>query len=376
MSLSTAISYPNHRSAPLAGIRPFVELLDQSGVVDQFWVWDELTGWSPEGFAVPEGVEPPDPHSTHDPFIECAFAVAASNRIGVRMTTDAVRSAPAELTRKLLSLASATEGRVTVAIGGGEARHIKPYGYTAGEGMARMEDIFRLARTLLKADKPFDFDGNHWHFRNAYIGRERQRKPEFWALGGGPKLSAIAAQYADGLESGVPSAIANLEQFAEQVHNVRKLVAQFGRDPDSFGFGVWLTVGLHEDRAALEQAMGAASLKWFAASYGRFNQAAWAQEGLESVFPPKWHYGVNYLPFNMTGREAEAIAARVPRAMVDKAAFWGTPQEAAAFGRRFVDAGATFVGIVDVMPLATGQDGWMPSIQRSIDVCRLLKSNP
>ena len=59
--------------------------------------------------------------------------------------------------------------------------------------------------------------------------------------------------------------------------------------------------------------------------------------------------------------------------MVEKAAFWGTPEAAAAFGKRFIDAGATFVGVVDILPLATGQEGWMPSIQRSIEVCRLLK---
>lgn len=374
MAITTAISYPNHRSAPLAGIKPFVELLDQSGVVDQFWVWDELTGWSPEGFGVPDGAERPDVHSTHDPFVECAFAIAASKRIGLRMTTDAVRSRPAELTRNLLSLAGATEGRVTVAIGGGEARHIKPYGYNAGEGVARMEDIFRLARLLLNEEKPFDFEGNHWRFRNSYIGRVRPRKPEFWLLGGGPKFTAIAAQYADGIEAGVPSAIASIDQFAEQVHNVKRQVAQFGRDPEAFGFGIWLTTAMHEDAAVLERAKEASSLKWFAASYGRFNQAAWANEGLESVFPPRWHYGVNYLPFNMSGKEAEAVAARVQRAMVEKAAFWGTPESAAAFGKKFVDAGATFVGVVDILPLATGQDGWMPSVQRCINVCRLLKS--
>lgn len=369
----TAIPYPNHRSAPLAGIRPFVEMLDQSGVVDQFWVWDELTGWAPEGFGVPPGMEAPDPHSTHDPFIECAFAVAASGRIGVRMTTDSVRSRPAELTRMLLSLASATEGKVTVAIGSGEARHIKPYGYKPGEGIARMEDIFRLSRKLLTADRPFSFEGNHWNFRNAYVGRIRPRLPEFWALGGGPKLVDIVAQYGDGIEGGVPSAVANLEVFEQQVHTVRQRVEAFGRDPNAFGFGIWLTVGLHEDRKVLEQAMGAATVKWFSASYGRFDQSLWAKEGIQSAFPSDYHYGRNFLPFNMTAQYADEIAARVSPALVEKAAFWGTPEEAAAFGRKFIDAGATFVGVLDVLPLGLGPQAWPDSIRRSIDVCRLLK---
>lgn len=371
--LRTAIPYPNHRGAPLAGIRPFVETLDASGVVDQFWIWDELTGWAPEGFGVPDGAEIPDAHSTHDPFIECAFAVAASSRIGVRSTTDAVRSRPAELTRTLLSLASATSGPVTIAMGSGEARHIKPYGYKPGEGIARMEDIFRLARELLNAERPFDFDGHHWTFRNAYIGRLREHKPEFWALGGGPKLMDIAAKYADGLEGGVPSAVASLEVFSEHVQAMRVKLDHAGRDPADFGFGIWLTVGLHEDRGEIQKAMDVATLKWFSACYGRFNQALWESEGLETVFNPKWHYGVNFLPFNMNAKECEAIAARVPRAMVEKSAFWGTPAEAAAFGQQFIDAGASFVGVLDVMPLATGPAGWPDSIARSIEVCRLLK---
>lgn len=369
-----AVAFPNHRTAPLAGIRDFVGALDASGVVDQFWVWDELTGWAPQGFGVPEGLPAPDAHSTHDPFVECAFALAASPTIGVRMTTDAVRTRPAELTRTLLSLASATEGAVTCAVGLGEARHLSPFGHPVGQAVGRLEDVLVLTRKLLDADGPFSYRGKRWTFDNGYIGTYRPSRPEMWGLGGGPKFTDLCAKYADGIEASFPNAVPNLDVFATRVTSIRERVESYGRDPDAFGFGVWLPCGLHEDPGVIDAAQNSPQIKWYSASYGRMNQAEWEHEGLQSAFPPSWHYSRDYMPFTMTAREAEDIVARVPQSMCERSATWGTAEQAAKVGQEWIAAGATFVGLLDIMPLHTGPAEFPASTARLLDVARRLKS--
>ena len=108
--VSTALPFDNHRTTPLAGVGPFVAGLKHVGV-DYLWLWDELSGWSPKHLWTPENsplASLMDQDATHDPFIEAAFAIAADPTVNVRLSTDAVRSAPAELMRKLYSLQSAT----------------------------------------------------------------------------------------------------------------------------------------------------------------------------------------------------------------------------------------------------------------------------
>lgn len=370
-----AVAYPNHRSTPLAGIQDFVGALEGSGVVDQFWVWDELTGWAPQGFGVPAGMDAPDAHSTHDPFIECAFALAASQRIGVRMTTDAVRSRPAELTRTLLSLASATQGAVTCAIGLGEARHMTPFGHPTGQALSRLKDVLILTRKLLDTDEPFSYNGKRWNFDHGYLGTYRPARPEIWGLGGGPKFTELCAQYADGIESSFPNAVPNLDVFASRVSTIRDRVEAAGRDPGEFGFGVWLPCGLHEDPDVIAAAQDSPQIKWYSASYGRMNQDEWRNEGLQSVFPRGWHYSNDYMPFTMTAADADAVVANVPREMCAKSATWGTAEQAVKVGRDWIEAGATFVGLLDIMPLHTGAAGFPESMSRLLQVAAGLKAH-
>jgi phthiodiolone/phenolphthiodiolone dimycocerosates ketoreductase len=174
-AVQTAIPFDDHRTTPIAAIAPFTQFLRRSGV-DFFWLWDELSGWFPRSLWVPE-VSPTatvmDGDSTYDPFIEAAFALAADPALNVRLSTDAIRNGPAELIRKLYTLQSATEGQVTLALGAGELRQTRPFGYRRSEGLARMEDLLKLSHLLWEADEPFDFEGNHWTFKNGYIGASR-----------------------------------------------------------------------------------------------------------------------------------------------------------------------------------------------------------
>lgn len=374
--VETALLFTNNRMLDLRASADYAVSLANLEAVDYFWTFDELSGWFPRSMWTPE-VAPMaavlDINATNDPFLQCAAAVAANPDASVRLTTDAVRARPAELTRAMANLANSTTGRAVCAIGAGEQRQAKPFGYKRSEGLARLEDVLRLHRMLLDADEPFDFSGNIWQFKNAYIGNPGPRRPELWALGGGPKLIELAAKYADGFETCTPLAIPNAELWAEQVRDVRGHVEAADRDPNGFGFGIWIAALMHDDPHVIEAALFNPLLAVFAALLGRFNQRDWLLEGLEPVMPMEWHYSMRLLPFDIPRAEAEDIIARVPRAMVEKSFVIGSPADIADVAAGFVHAGANFVGIVDVFPLLAGPAEGEAAFARGVQACALLK---
>lgn len=356
--VETAIPYGNNRNLPTSQIGPFAETMAQSGVVDAFWAWDELTSWFPKHLWTPEHTGFADVlplHSTNDPFLLAAMAMQAQPSLGVHLSTDAVRARPAELVRTMMTIASASQRRPVLAIGAGELRQAKPFGYSRKEGLGRLEDILKLSRLLWERDEPFDFEGNFWTLRKACLGSVRpERRPEFWALGGGPKLLELAAQYADGFEINAPVGTLDPEHWAGQVKNMKDRVEAHGRDPEKFGFGVWFATFMHDDPDVLDRAFNNPLMKFFAPIFGRSSQSAWRREGLEPVMPLDYNYAVKFNPFELTEDEAQAIVDRVPAKMVEKALHVGTPKECANVARSYVESGATFVGLVDVLPLVLG----------------------
>jgi phthiodiolone/phenolphthiodiolone dimycocerosates ketoreductase len=374
--VQTAVPFDDHRTTPLNAIPPFTQFLKQVGV-DFFWLWDELSGWFPRNLWVPE-VTPMagfmDGDSTYDPFLEGAMALAADPTMNLRLSTDAIRNGPAELMRKLYTLQSATEGQVVLALGAGELRQTRPFGYKRSEGLSRMEDLLRLSHLLWEADAPFDFEGTHWTFRNGFIGGTKPaRRPQIWALGGGPKLLDMAAQYCDGFEAAIPQAISKPENYAATVADLRQKVEAHRRDPDQFGFGVWLFSVIHEDPDVVTRVLENPVVKYFAGQFGRLDAEEWRELGHTPVMPDGWHYAMKWVPFSQSAAEVNDVVARTTTQMSRDAYFCGTPAEVAARAQEFVDAGATFVGIADMLPLALGPEHAEASLRRAVTISNTLK---
>jgi phthiodiolone/phenolphthiodiolone dimycocerosates ketoreductase len=374
--VETAMVWDGHRATPRSMIPEFVGALDASGVVDYFWALDELSGYFPDHLWKSEnsalaGIR--DGHSTTDPIVTGAIAAAASLKMGLRFSSDSIRNGPAELMRTMMTLADVTEGQVVMCLGAGEARQIKPFGYKRAEGLARLEDILRLMKLFWDNEEPFSFEGNVWNIKNGYLGAHRPaRRPKFYALGGGPKLIDIAAQHADGFETVAPLAF-TVDSFAEQVKVVKRRVESYGRDPDEFGIGIWMLVGVHDDPDVVDLALNNPLNQFVTGVFGRMNMADWAKEGMESPMPLEYHYSRNLKPFDLVPEEVDSIVSRVSPEMVSKAMYTGSPEKVAARAQEFVDAGATFVGLVDFLPFVLPLDEHPAVMGRLLDVCRRLK---
>ncbi|MGY4103771.1 LLM class flavin-dependent oxidoreductase [Nocardia sp. R16R-3T] len=370
-TIKFAVPFDNHRTTPISMAAPFTTRLGHAGI-DYLWIWDELSSWFPGDLFTTENTpaaEFVDPDSTHDPFVLAAFALAANPTASVRLTTDAVRAAPAELLRKMLTLTHATKGDVVCALGGGELRQTKPFGYKRSEGLKRLEDMFVIMRKLWDADGPFSYQGNIWNYKNATIGNTRPAKrPEFWALGGGPLLLDIAARYADGFEAASPQAIPRPDEFAQTVQAVRQDVEAAGRNPDEFGFGIWNICICHEDPDVIEKVLHNPLAKYFAGQFGRLNSDDWERESIEPVMPKGWHYAMKWTPFEQSNEEIERIVSNVDDKMLRRSFHIGSPKEIAEINSQFIEAGARFVGHLDMVPLILGLADAEDSFRRAAEV--------
>jgi phthiodiolone/phenolphthiodiolone dimycocerosates ketoreductase len=376
MTVTTALPFDRHRATPTNAIPGFAAALRQAGIDFGLHV-DELNNVVPDPLWRPDYVPIAairDAHSTHDPFLLAAMQLAADPTVGVRITTDAIRSRPAELMRSMMTLADSTRGdaEAICALGVGEVRQIRPWGGRRGEGLARYEDLLRLTHLLWERDEPFDFDGNIWKLTNATLGRTRGKRPKFWALGGGPKLIEIAAKYADGFETGSPSVIVTPEQWSDRVASIRETVERAGRDPDAFGFGVWLVSAIHEDPKVIDRALENPLVKGFAALFGRFQPADWRNEGLEPAVPAGFHYALHWTPTMQTPAEVDAMIARVPDEMVQRSVHRGSPTELAARAQQFIEAGATHIAIYDLLPVVLDPAEHPAAFARNLEVCARL----
>ena len=359
-------------------ITHFARKVEATGYVDQLVVWDQLMNWFPQGLWEPKfsplaGVLP-DVDSLPDPFAAAAFALSGVEKIGFAVCTDSLRREPAELAQTMLTLATATEGRATLFLGAGEARHVIPFGRKRSLGIKRLEEALPILRLLLKEDKPVDFDGQIWKMRDAFLGNGgKDRRPEVMAMGSGPRLVAAALRYADGFSTGAPFVFADPVEYGKVIRGHKQTLGDLGRGNEPFSFALHHIAFLCDGKDDFERYVDNPLLKWYAATGGRINQADWAKEGIEPVMPVDWHYAFKMLPGSMTRDEILAIADRVPPEMVRKTFFYGTPEEVAAEIRPFAEQGADCHLIADVSGLVFETNPEL-KIERLAEVCRLIKA--
>jgi phthiodiolone/phenolphthiodiolone dimycocerosates ketoreductase len=376
-TVRTAVPLDLSRHQPLGRIGKWSQLLEATGVIDDVLIWDQLTSWWPldmwDPKYTPRAAGRPDVDSFADAFIMAALSIQAAPNIGVHISSDAVRRGPAELVQTMLTLANLAGGQPPVLqLGAGERKQCKPFGWNRSQGVKRYEDHLRFAEAFWQSDGPIDMEGNYWSFEQAWIGGAKEPRSKVWGLGGGPRLIDITTSYADGFATSAPGVWANPERAAEEIQKMKQELERKGRDPESFDFGAWALLILHDegDDDIVEAAFANQLLRWQVATQGRLNQNDWDAEGIEPVMPRDWHYAMKLEPVRWTAAEAKEITARVSDEMIRKSAIVGTPTQVAARLQEYVDAGVTWMMLTD---LPAGFLKLDEPLRRTIEVAQSLK---
>jgi phthiodiolone/phenolphthiodiolone dimycocerosates ketoreductase len=384
---ATTASRPVHVDVPIIYSRHYpiqaateaARVIQASGVVDSVCVWDQMTFFAPPRLWRPENsplaAAMPDIDSFPDPYVVLAQIGAAAPGLGLTTTSDAVRRGPAELTQTLLTLAGVTGAPTMVQMGAGELKQCRPFGHKRSQGIKRLEDTFRVFRKFMDSAEPIDHDGHHWTLQNAWLGAARPAiRPQLWALGGGPRLIEAAARYGDGFCTAAPFVWNSPAQAAERISAIKAQLADNGRDPDAFGFGLWWICLMHEDAGVIEQAMANDYIRWISATMGRFDPDAWRQIGIEPPMGDEWHYASHLLPLSYDEQATAEILSRATPVVVRNSWFHGSPQAMADQIAPYIDAGVTFVQILDFVPLTRSAEEAPAGLGRTLELAGRLKA--
>ena len=376
--LETCVGLWTDRHFPPELITQQARAFGESEHVDGVLIPDQLAGFVPRQLWTPENTPLAgvigDPDSALDAFMVAPYLHALAPDLGLHLTTDSIRRAPAELVQSMLTLAHLTGGRATFQIGAGEAKQTVPFGHPARQGLSRLEDLLRIYRRVLEHDGPFDFDGRRTHFRGAFLGGARSAPPTVWALGGGPKLTDVATSYADGIAIAVPNALSKPERVGETVDMIRTQVEQKGRDPRAFRIGLWVTTLVHPDRSVLEAAYRNPVIKFVSAATGRVDVGEWEREGLGLPFPEGWSYPKDLLPYGLDDELVRTVVDATTEEHVEQAWIVGQPQEVAARILPYLEAGIDWVMPIDYLGVVGDPADAKASLGGLIDLCAALKA--
>jgi len=375
--LETAVNFWPTRFLPPQAAAEAAQQLEASGAVDWFQTWDQLVSFMPQALwredVTPMARLTSDCDSYYNAAMVALLAANATERLNITTTLDAVRNGPAEMLQQMVTLAAATEARVALQLGAGELKQCRPFGHKRSQALSRMEDIYEIWTKLLSTDGLVSHAGKHWTYDDAWIGAHYPKKPELWALGGGPRLMDMATTYATGFMSMVPSAFKSPDEWGTQVEQLRGDLERKDRDPDDFMFGFWVFTLVYETEDQRERLFASPIVKWMTAVFGRLNHGDWANEGIELVFPADWHYAMKLLPHAMDREEVDRVVAGVSPEMIEKSWLIGTPAEVADQLRPWVDAGANYIAPSDLAPAVFEPEEQPAVMARIVDLCGHLK---
>ncbi|MEA2496494.1 MAG: phthiodiolone/phenolphthiodiolone dimycocerosates ketoreductase [Thermoleophilaceae bacterium] len=378
MSVEVAVPINHYRHFPMAPFAEAVRAIAASGVVDQMQIWDQMTSWFPQALWTPARAPManvmPDIDSFPDAMALSAYGSALAPDLGLVFSTDAVRRGPGELTQSMLTLAAMTEGRATFHIGAGEIKQCQPYGWKRSQGLKRLEDLYNIFHGLWDADGPISYEGHYTTLDRAWLGGAKQHRPQIFGLGGGPRIIDLTTSFGDGFATMVPLVWASPEELAENIARFKEQLAAKGRNPDAFQFAIWVTVLAHDDPAVIDRALDNDILRFTATVFGRLNQGDWHKEGVEPPLPADWHYAMKYLPTRMGEAECVDWARKATRYHSENMWVFGNPAEIAEQLRPYVDAGATWIGLLDFLPFVLEIDDGANWLDRSLEIARLLKA--
>jgi G6PDH family F420-dependent oxidoreductase len=158
-----------------------------------------------------------------------AIAQATSRvRIMTGVTTPLFRYHPGVVAQAAATLDRLSAGRFDLGVGTGENINEGPLGYAFpgyAERAGRMREALQIMRRLLDGEK-LTFEGEWYRTDRAKLYSPPLHRMALWMASGGPKSSALAAEFADGI---ITSVKVPADTFENVIEPARRAAAGFGR---------------------------------------------------------------------------------------------------------------------------------------------------
>jgi len=175
------------------------------------------------------------------------FAAACTDRIrlGCAVYVTPLHN-PVHLAKSLSTLDQLSGGRLEVGVGaGGKHRPFAAFGVESATYIARFTEGIALMKACW-TEPTITFDGRFWQVHGAAMEPKPIQKPfpPLWFGGGHPNALRRAARFAGGFFGAGSSTTA---QFRDQVRDLRKILAEQGRDVAGFPIAKRVYVHVDED---------------------------------------------------------------------------------------------------------------------------------
>ncbi|MBV8718064.1 MAG: LLM class flavin-dependent oxidoreductase [Chloroflexi bacterium] len=176
------------------------------------------------------------------------FAAACTSRIrlGAAVLLLPLRS-PVPLAKTLVTLDQLSGGRLTVALGLGRTGPTDvAFGVEAGSRLSRFNEALRILKALW-TEESVTLEGKYWQLHEVAMEPKPVQKPHppIWFGVHHPNALRRTARFADGF---IGAGGTSTEQFASEVVELRRLLAELGRDPAKFPFSKRVYIAVDDDR--------------------------------------------------------------------------------------------------------------------------------
>jgi F420-dependent oxidoreductase-like protein len=257
LTLQIAVVFSPAAGHPYAELRDFAREAERVGV-ESFWVSDHF-------FGGPVGV--PDRDCLEAFTVLAALARETTRiRLGVLVAAAQYRS-PALLAKIVAGIDQMSDGRFEFGIGAGwKAEEYRAYGYEfppAGTRVEQLKDTLEICRRLWTNDRA-TYRGKHYRVVDAVCSPKPAQRPHppIWVGGSGPRVTRLAARYADGFDlgrHGPAGAALSEDEMAAALAEVRRVCAEAKRErPIALSHWVSAELGIDDDsrRQLLERIRG------------------------------------------------------------------------------------------------------------------------
>ncbi len=294
-------------------------------------IWDEDFAW----FAA--GSQSPHEWFEYQTLLGYLAAKFPNVRLGIAVT-EAIRRHPVVLAQAALTLAHMTQHPPILGVGAGERLNTEPYGLDFSRPVGRLEEALQIIRRCFDARGPFDFEGEHFHLRDAVLDLQAPdgRTPELWVAAHGPRGLRLTGQYGDGW---CPFALPSPDDYAAGLEVIRAAARDAGRDPDAITPALVPLIVIAPTEEEARAMLDAKGVRFFGLLVP---DEVWRLFGLRHPFGEDFRGFVDILPEAYDRRTLEEAIAAVPREMME-GLIWGSPEQVLVKLRAFEHAGMRHV---------------------------------
>ncbi len=263
-----------------------------------------------------------------------AFA-ATTERIRVGSgVVDCWTRNPARLAATFSTLDDLAPGRIILGIGAWWDPLAAKVGIDRARPLTVMREVVESVRALLRCDGPVHYDGIHVHLDGVeldYVHQERRAKDVPIYIGAtGMQMMALAGKIADGVV---------LNYMVEPAYNLRAMDAlaegagAAGRDVDDLDRPQLIVCSVDEDRQAALDGARLLLTQYLGQQPHIMKASGVSVELLDEIH--------QVLTWPATHDEVVAASKLVPEDVVQRCTATGTPDEARAKVKEYIDAGCT-----------------------------------